>query len=137
MTSLPYRACLFAAVSALALTAMQPREQFDRRTQNVRVGCRQWSRSPRSPPHQVPHAAIMWRNRPAPAAQKPSACFSCAKKPLFADQRADDVGDIVTVLIKDQRQRTSCAIRPTRQRDRAVAFCRLPDLLGYGAKNSL
>jgi flagellar basal body L-ring protein FlgH len=46
-----------------------------------------------------------WRNHRTGSAK--ASLFSPRQEPLFADQRADDVGDIVTVLIKISDSATS------------------------------
>ena len=85
MTSLPYRAAMFAAVSALALTACNRAEQFDRdpKTSELVVDS---VTIPEVARIQVPMPAIM--AEPPRTGSAKASLFSARQEPLFADQRA-------------------------------------------------
>ncbi|SHF49821.1 flagellar L-ring protein precursor FlgH [Loktanella atrilutea] len=129
MTFLSPRAAVVAAASVLALTACNRAEQFDRTPQTSELVVDAVA---------IPEVARIQVPMPAVVAVSPrtgsakASLFSARQEPLFADQRADDVGDIVTVLIKisdSARLRNSS----DRQRDGSgsVGF---PTFFGYASK---
>lgn len=129
MTFHPSRATALSLLSALALTACSASPYFDRdpETSGLVVNG-----------NTIPEVARVQVPMPAVLAEAPrtgsarASLFTARSEPLFADQRADDVGDILTVIISiDDRARLSNSTDRQREGGASIGF---PTFFGYGAK---
>lgn len=129
MTISRSRLTVLSLASAFVLSGCNPAEHFDRdpRTSPLVVDGETIHEVSRV---QVPMPAVQMETPPQGSAR--ASLFSSRTKALFADQRADNIGDIVTVIISiDDSARLQNST--DRQRDGAssVGF---PTFFGYGAK---
>lgn len=129
MTALPSCFTLCIAGSMLLLAGCAAAPQFDRDPETSDIVVDSVS-IPEVARVQVPMPAIV-AEAPRTGSAKASL-FSARQEPLFADQRADDIGDIVTVVISiDDRARLRNSSDRQRDGSGSIGF---PTFFGYGSK---
>jgi len=129
MTPHPYRAIVLPLGLVLALSGCDPSKHFDRAptTSDLVVD---GSTIPEVARVMVPMPDIAFEAPPSGSAK--ASLFSRKHDPLFADQRADDVGDILTVIISiDDKARLRNSSDRQREGGGSVGF---PTFFGYEAK---
>ncbi|MBW4961661.1 flagellar basal body L-ring protein FlgH [Sulfitobacter sp. CW3] len=129
MTSLRSHTTALFIGSALVLTGCNASKHFDRepRTSDLVVD---GDTIPEVARVQVPMPAVTMAAPRTGSAR--ASLFSNMREPLFADQRADDVGDIVTVIISiDDSAQLSNSTDRQRDGGSTIGF---PTFFGYGAK---
>ena len=129
MTSLRSHTTALFIGSALVLTGCDASKHFDRepRTSDLVVD---GDTIPEVARVQVPMPAVTMAAPRTGSAR--ASLFSNMREPLFADQRADDVGDIVTVIISiDDSAQLSNSTDRQRDGGSTIGF---PTFFGYGAK---
>ncbi|MGJ8544659.1 MAG: flagellar basal body L-ring protein FlgH [Sulfitobacter sp.] len=130
MTSLRSRTATLFLGSALALAGCNdPGQHFDRDPSTSDLVL-DGGTVPEVARVQVPMPQVVME--PARTGSAKASLFSARHEPLFADQRADDVGDIVTVIISiDDRARLNNSTDRQRDGGSSIGF---PTFFGYGAK---
>ncbi|SFT09029.1 flagellar L-ring protein precursor FlgH [Sulfitobacter marinus] len=129
MTSLRSHKSTFILGATLALAGCDPAQHFDRepRTSEIVVD---GATIPEVARVQIPMPAATTAAPRSGSAR--ASLFSNMRAPLFADQRADNVGDIVTVIISiDDSAQLSNSTDRQREGGSTVGF---PTFFGYGAK---
>ena len=115
--------------SVLALTGCDVSRTFDRepRTSDLVVN---GGTIPEVARVQVPMPPVVMEAPRQGSAR--ASLFSARNEPLFADQRADDIGDILTVIISiDDRARLNNSTDRQREGGGSIGF---PTFFGYGSK---
>ncbi|MEP1589832.1 flagellar basal body L-ring protein FlgH [Sulfitobacter sp.] len=115
--------------AALALTACDTADHFDRDPQPSPIVV-DGQTIPEVARVQVPMPAVAME--PPRRGSAKASLFSARSEALFADQRADDIGDIVTVVISiDDRAQLRNSTDREREGASSIGF---PTFFGYGAK---